>query len=477
MVLSDKAHYSICHLPHKLNVPVLTMAYSKNLREFYAVSAKKRNKGRAPDSIRPTTRKAMPTDGDQSPARQWWIRLNIPTTEAFEQLLRTLRTNVNTRHVIKLLVSGREIGDKPTRGSFEKCHVHIYIYFESVANMAQANAFCGIHSLMNWDKDYYTRKRIPSEKDDGLWNYITKERTKINDNERISFKYPESELSNLEWKEKYLPKVFKLEKAKSEPIPVKKEKKLSNDEIALIAMEMAGQNKLKEFADKFPMFYMRNRANIHSFTYQTEATGDNCNHMWFYGEPGCGKSMFVSTFLSNVYSKDPTTPYWQGYNNLVHEYIQIPDLDVESMTGSKGTIGWNFLKCIVDPGGYCINVKYGGGDRIQGSVIITSNYHIGEMMTKTNPVEHFQLERAIRRRYNEFKFEDLLKELNLELKDKPTLDRLRLERNLYIEQINRPLTLEEKHEFDLKLWIIHDQAKLDHFIRFIKAKELEPFLS
>ena len=185
--------------------------------------------------------------------------------------------------------------------------------------------------------------------------------------------------------------------------------------------------------------------------------------------------MFVSTFLTNVYNKDPTSTYWQGYNNLVHEYIQIPDLDVESMTGQKGTIGWNFLKCIVDPGGYNANVKYGGGMRIQGSVIITSNYPIGEMMTRTNPAEHYQLERAIRRRYNEFKFEDLLKELNLELKDDDTLKQLRLERNRYIEQINRPLTLEEKHEFDLKLWIIHDQAKLDHFIRFIKAKEMDPF--
>jgi hypothetical protein len=185
--------------------------------------------------------------------------------------------------------------------------------------------------------------------------------------------------------------------------------------------------------------------------------------------------MFVSTFLTNVYSKDPTTTFWQGYNNLVHEYIQIPDLDVESMTESKGTIGWNFLKCVVDPGGYCINVKYGGGDRIQGSVIVTSNCSIGELMTQTNPADHFQLERAIRRRYNEFKFEYLLKELDLELKDKPTLDQLRLERNLYIQEINRPLTIEEKHEFDLNLWIIRDQAKLDHFIRFIKAKELEPF--
>lgn len=451
------------------------MAYSRNLREFYAISAKQRSKGRAPDSIRPTTRDAMPTNVDQSPARQWWIRLNVPTTEAFEQLLRTLRDNLNSRNVVKLLVSGREIGDNANRGSFEKCHVHIYVYFESVANMTQAKNFCGIHCLMRWDKDYYIRKRIPIEKDDGLWGYITKERTKINDNERISFKYPESELCNEEWKAKYLPKVVKLEKAKSDPVPVKKTQRSYWDQIAAIAMDMAKQNKLEEFAAEYPLFYLRNKATIHSFTFQTEATGDDCNHIWFYGEPGCGKSMFVSTFLTNVYSKDPTTTFWQGYNNLVHEYIQIPDLDVESMTGSKGTIGWNFLKCVVDPGGYCINVKYGGGDRIQGSVIVTSNYPIGELMTKTNPADHFQLERAIRRRYNEFKFEYLLKELDLELKDKPTLDQLRLERNLYIQEINRPLTIEEKHEFDLNLWIIRDQAKLDHFIRFIKAKELEPF--
>ena len=476
MVLSDKAHYSICHLPHKLNVPDLTMSYSKNLREFYAISAKKRNKGRAPDSIRSTTRKAMPTDADQSPARQWWVRINLPTDQAFEQLLRTLRNNIDTRNVIKLLVSGREIGDNAARGSFEKCHVHVYVYFESVANMTQAKTFCGIHSLMSWDKDYYIRKRVPSEKDDGLWGYITKERTKINNNERISFKYPESELCNEEWKEKYLPKVIKLEKAKSEPTPVKKEKKLTQDEIASQVMKMARAQQFEEIEEKFPMFYMRHKATIHSFQRQVEASGDECNHIWFYGDPGCGKSMFVSTFLPNVYNKDTTSTYWQGYNNLQHEYIQLPDIDVESMIGVKGSIGWNFLKCVVDPGGYNANVKYGGGMRIQGSVIITSNSSIGGLMTKTNPADHETLEIAIRRRYHEFKFEDLLKELNLELKDVNTLKQLRLERNLYIEQINRPLTIDEKHEFDLKLWIIHDQSKLDHFIRFIKAKELGPYL-
>ena len=199
------------------------------------------------------------------------------------------------------------------------------------------------------------------------------------------------------------------------------------------------------------------------------------NHVWFYGDPGCGKSLFVATFMPGAYAKDPISKFWQGYNNLEHDFILMSDLDAEIV--NNGSLNWNFLKAVVDPGGFNADVKYSGGMRVQGVVVITSNYSIGNLMTITNPAEHFQLERAIRRRYIEFKFEELLPKLELELKPKAVLDELKTERNNYIDEVGRHLTEEERREFDRRLWTIKSQYKIDHFIRFLQGKELNPFLS
>lgn len=448
------------------------MAFKGNKGAIIASKRKQSAKPKQSITVRRVVGRDYPEDIDRTQSRQWWLRINIPNQEIYLRLLEYVQESLENRKVSRIIVSGREIGTRPDIGSFEKSHVHIWVSFESNASMQQVEDFFGINAFMVWDRDFWMKKRT-GKMDIKLWNYIIKEETKIDLNEIVSYKYPEPNKPIKEWQERYLPEVTQTIEVKTE---VKQDqmdtKKKNQDEIASIVIKLAMEQKFEEIKTTYPAYYMNKKGVIESFRAQIPGLKPPSIHVWFYGSPECGKSLFVETFFPRLYKKNPNTMYWQQFQQDYHRSILLSDLDTECIL--NGSMTWNTLKTAADEGGFCIEQKYGGGATAQGQLIITSNHSISQLMTSTKPFEQATLEAAIKRRYFEIDFEKLKEKLNLELvSPEERMKSKREAKRLYDQGLRTPQSI---HESNLKLWIIHDQTKLDHFLDYLQCLVPEPYL-
>uniref|UniRef100_A0AAU8H4P3 ATP-dependent helicase Rep n=1 Tax=CRESS DNA virus TaxID=3138951 RepID=A0AAU8H4P3_9VIRU len=117
----------------------------------------------------------------------------------------------------------------------------------------------------------------------------------------------------------------------------------------------------------------------------------NCRGIWLCGPAGCGKSTWakkLGDYLGGWYEK-AQNKWWDGYEG--EKVVILDDLDTETLL--------HYLKKWAD--------KFPCKGEVKGATVwlhhdwfvVTSNYHISEIVEKTGDAEHFY--DAVTRRFNE----------------------------------------------------------------------------
>ena len=85
----------------------------------------------------------------------------------------------------------------------------------------------------------------------------------------------------------------------------------------------------------------------------------------FYGAPGSGKSRYAHQLATSAFQKDPTTKWWDGYD-------QHPNVIVDDYAGAWG---YEYIKNLCDGYPLCVETKGGTTQFTATTIIFTSNLH------------------------------------------------------------------------------------------------------
>lgn len=183
------------------------------------------------------------------------------------------------------------------------------------------------------------------------------------------------------------------------------------------------------YREKDPVHYVKFYSQIKSkFGIQQDFTFDRrqFQHYWIYSpESGTGKSAIVNALWPYAYvlsNKD----YFEGFNPLFgpHRVVVIKDINSRWFLD----YGVQEFKQLADLDGHNIDVKYGGGDRVNhGRIVITSNFDIYTTLsgTEDDKIVGFDLELlALRRRFLEIPAAEFIALAGKQLKPKHELAQL-----------------------------------------------------
>ena len=135
-------------------------------------------------------------------------------------------------------------------------------------------------------------------------------------------------------------------------------------------------------------------------------------NLWIYGPPRTGKDLYVKWKFPRNFWRDSTNyRFWNGFRPKYHTHIYYEDLTRQSFD----KMGQDFWKPLLDP-----NSKYSGDikfknpiQNIRHPIIVTSNYHPGEMLHAMYGIE---LEKdAIVKRFRVVHINELLRSEGVKL--------------------------------------------------------------
>ena len=358
--------------------------------------------------------------------RQWDIRVNLlPGSEigSFEDARAELEALLEIwkkwDKIKYCFVGGIEVGDNPSQDDFERFHVHIALILHTpntrravVHSLRLSRALVGPRA--GEPRSYYISKRNPFASFTGWRNHHSKEKTKVGP-DYIAAEFGEA------------PKEYGNQLIEKGGCG-----KMKQDDMLREIMSLFAQGKKDQAFQEYPALTLRYHAQITAMVKTRNELPSEIDHtkrLWIHGGPGTGKSAFVAWKYPKAFKKSLTKNeclYWNGLDLDWHTHVYLEDIGPEAFQN----IGMEQLKQWSDPAhGYTVSMKYGAP--IYGvnlPLIVTSNYHPGQLLPDDIKFPHTELA-ALVRRFEVIHIRDLLARENLKLRNKSELVALRKAKN------------------------------------------------
>lgn len=338
--------------------------------------------------------------------RQWDARFNVPTEDYLTTVVNNIKLMDSNGRFKYILVSGVEVGTRPTHDDYQVKHIHCAIVCHNRISKASILKNFGIIE----GHGYYL---VPRNRDlpySGWREHHIKEFSKV-DKEKVML-YENGEL----------PKDMKEKKTVTAST---EEKKRKLDDILIEMKELIQENKEEEAWKKFPRNYLTYGEKIKAMVHQKRDFFKDKRHpnIWLYGFAGTGKTAILSFLYPNYYKKNLTNKFFDLFDSKVHTHVMLEDLDHQAVE----RLGINFIKTICDEAGFPIDQKYKTPQLVSTTCLVTSNFTIHEILNgQDNTVGIEQNYAAIMRRFYHVRIDELLRLLGLKLI--PKWDRTKLQK-------------------------------------------------
>jgi hypothetical protein len=334
--------------------------------------------------------------------RQWDGRFNVQTELDLERLLEALKSEWDNGKLRYILCGGVEIGTRPYQDDYQVRHVHVAAIFHNRVSKSSI--------LKNWNikqgNGYYL---VPRNRDlpySGWKSHHIKEFSKVEPGQCVLYEMGE------------LP----TDETKKRAAPSEEEKKRKIDEILVDMRGLIENSQEGEAFKKYPRNYLiygeRLKAMITQKRDFFKSNGDP--HIWLYGYPGTGKSAILSYIYPDYYKKNLHNKFFDLYDPKVHTHVMLEDLDHEGVE----RLSINFIKTICDEAGFPIDQKYKTPQLARTTVLVTSNFQIGDVMPDGAGIEENKA--ALYRRFWHVNIYSFLRMLGLKLL--PKFDRQQLQK-------------------------------------------------
>lgn len=337
--------------------------------------------------------------------REWDARFNVPTDEDLDLIVSAVKEQAQQGKFRFVLVSGVEIGTRPFHDDYLIRHVHVALIFN---NRTSKSAILK-NLAIKQGNGYYL---VPRNKDlpySGWVKHHKKTETKVSPDSLFLYEYGE------------LPQdrpgpSAQIQKRSEE------EKKRKLDDIIIEMKGMIEEGNEKEAFTKFPRNYLTYGEKIKSMIHQRRDffTTQANPHIWLMGNPGSGKSALMQVIYPNYYNKNLDTKFFCRFDETVHSHVLMQDVDHTSLE----RLGVQFFKSVCDEAGYPIDQKYKTPQIVRLCVLITSNFHINDVLPEDLKGRNENLA-ALRRRFWEINVRDLLPILGLKLLSKYEITQLK----------------------------------------------------
>lgn len=339
--------------------------------------------------------------------RQWDARFNVPTDEYLEELLSNIRTLNDQGKFKYILVSGIEIGTRPTQNDYKCRHVHLAIILHN--RMSKSSILRNFGIVEGYG--YYLVPRDRKLPYSGWRAHHIKPFSKVDESKTVLFESGSLPLNAVE----------KTVKTGEE------EKKRKLDSILLEMREDLENGREEECFRKFPRNYLMYGEKIKAMLCQKRdffKDGRKSHpHIWLYGYPGTGKTSILQYIYPKNYKKNLYNKFFDLYDPKEHTHIILEDLDHEAVE----RLSINFLKTICDPQGFAVDQKYKTPQLTATNVLVTSNFDIGSIMPDEKGVEENKA--AMLRRFWHVRIDSLLRLLQLKIIPKWDQKKLKFEGN------------------------------------------------
>lgn len=349
--------------------------------------------------------------------RQWDARFNVPTDEDLNILLDNVKALDEQNKFTYVLVGGVEIGDRPFNGDYLIRHVHCALVYPNRVSKATVLKQLGVKT----GNGYYLCPRNRSLPVQGWIDHHKKTKTKVNETLCLyESGSPPGDTAGVG-----LP----TQKRSAE------EKKRKLNDIILEMKELIDSGNDKEAFAKFPRNYLTYGEKIKAMIQQKrnffKSNGDP--HIWLTGTPGSGKSAILQCVYPNYYNKNLYNRFFDLYYPETHTHMLLQDLDHEVVE----KLGVQFLKTICDEAGFPIDQKYKTPQMARTTVLVSSNFSIGDVLPEDMKGRNENLA-ALRRRFFEVHVRDFLRLIGVKLLSNYEIKGLKLAgnndpRRLFIE--------------------------------------------
>ena len=335
--------------------------------------------------------------------RQWDARFNVQDEEDLVRLLDALRDEWNLGKFKYVLCGGIEVGTRPFQDDYQIRHVHVAAIFHNRVSKSSI--------LKNWNvkqgNGYYL---VPRKRDlpySGWKSHHIKEFSKVNPTKCILYEMGE------------LPADEGIKKTAK---PSEEEKKRKIDEILVDMRGLLEQGKDSEAFTKYPRNFLIYGERLKAMITQKRDFFhlNGHPHIWLFGYPGTGKSAILNYVYPDYYKKNLHNKFFDLYDPKVHSHVMLEDLDHEGVE----RLSINFIKTICDEAGFAIDQKYKTPQLARTTVLVTSNFQIGDVIPDGQGIEENKA--ALYRRFWHINIYALLRLLGLKLM--PKFDRQQLQR-------------------------------------------------
>lgn len=347
-----------------------------------------------------------PSVGFKTEDRQWDARFNVQTEEDLSTLISSVQVLVDSGRFKYVLISGIEIGTRPTHDDFNVRHVHMCMIFHN--RISKASILKNLNITQG--NGYYL---VPRNRDlpySGWREHHIKAFSKVDPEKPILLEFGELPMDA---------------KEKKQVTASSEEKKRKLDEILIEMKEMISNNLEEEAFKKFPRNYLTYGEKIKAMVHQKRDFFKDKRHphIWLYGFAGTGKTAILAFVYPNYYKKNLCNRFFDLFDPKRHTHVMLEDLDHQAVE----RLGINFVKTICDEAGFPIDQKYKTPQLVSTTCLVTSNFTIREIMSQQEHCPGLdQNLPAMMRRFYHVRIDELLR--LLELKLIPKWDRLKLQK-------------------------------------------------